>query len=413
MSAFALDEATAVLARTPATLRAMLGGLPDAWTTATEGPDTWSPYDVLGHLIHGERTDWIPRARIILAQGAERTFAPFDRFAQFRESEVRSLAELLDALAAVRAENLATLASWRITEAQLGLTGEHPAFGAVTLRQLLATWVAHDLGHVVQVSRVMAKRYRDDVGPWRAYLSVMDAGPVRLPLVAGADGCSAGWVLVRARPDGAGLEARLCADVRALLDACEGVTAIGIDIPIGLAADGPRAADTAARAVLGPRRSSVFPAPVRAVLEARDYADAARRSRAAQGKSLSQQAFHLLPKIREVDATLRASAADAARVHEVHPEVSWRCWNGGRPMAYPKRTPEGRAERLALAEAWQPGAFAAARAAIAPRDAADDDLLDAIAACWSAARIADGRAESFPAGAPPVDEAGLRMVIRA
>jgi hypothetical protein len=171
---FDLKSGTAVLERTPATLRAMLSGLPPEWTDATDGPDTWSPYDVLGHLIHGERTDWIPRARIILAQGPERRFEPYDRFAQFHESQGKSLAQLLDELASLRAENLATLAGWRLGDAELALEGEHPAFGRVTLRQLLATWVAHDLGHLVQISRTMARQYRDAVGPWRAYLTVMD-----------------------------------------------------------------------------------------------------------------------------------------------------------------------------------------------------------------------------------------------
>lgn len=171
---FSLDAALPVLERTPATLRTLLGGLPPGWTDATEGPETWSPYDVVGHLIHGERTDWIPRARIILAQGAQRRFTPYDRFAQFRESEGKSLEQLLDEFTALRAGNLSTLRSWRLSEAQLALEGEHPEFGAVTLRQLLATWVAHDLGHLVQVARVMAKQYRNAVGPWRAYLSVMD-----------------------------------------------------------------------------------------------------------------------------------------------------------------------------------------------------------------------------------------------
>ena len=171
---FDLAAGIAVLERTPRTLRAMLAGLPPAWTDATEGPDTWSPYDIVGHLVHGERADWIERARIILAQGPQRRFAPFDRFAQFRESQGKSLAELLDELARLRAENLATLAGWRLTEAQLALEGEHPEFGPVTLRQLLATWVAHDLGHVAQTARVMAKQYREAVGPWRAYLPVLD-----------------------------------------------------------------------------------------------------------------------------------------------------------------------------------------------------------------------------------------------
>ena len=171
---FDLASGIAVLERTPATLRTMLSGLSPAWTEATEGPETWSPYVIVGHLIHGERTDWIPRARIILAQGPERRFDPYDRFAQFRESEGKSLDQLLGELASLRAENLATLASWHLSDDQLALEGEHPAFGPVTLRQLLATWVAHDLGHIVQTARVMAKQYRDEVGPWRAYLSVMD-----------------------------------------------------------------------------------------------------------------------------------------------------------------------------------------------------------------------------------------------
>jgi hypothetical protein len=171
---FDLDAGISVLERTPATLRALLEGLSPAWTDATEGPETWSPYVVVGHLIHGERTDWIPRARIILDQGANRRFTPYDRFAQFRESEGKSLSELLDEFARLRAANLVTLRSWQLTETQLALEGEHPEFGAVPLRQLLATWVAHDLGHIVQIGRVMAKQYRDAIGPWRAYLSVMD-----------------------------------------------------------------------------------------------------------------------------------------------------------------------------------------------------------------------------------------------
>jgi hypothetical protein len=171
---FELATGVAVLERTPHTLRAMLAGLPPSWIEGTEGPETWSPYDIVGHLIHGERTDWIPRAQIILSQGANRRFTPFDRFAQFRESEGKSLTDLLEEFARLRAENLATLAQWGLTEAQLALQGEHPAFGPVTLRQLLATWVAHDLGHIAQTARVMAKQYREAIGPWRAYLPVMD-----------------------------------------------------------------------------------------------------------------------------------------------------------------------------------------------------------------------------------------------
>lgn len=171
---FTLSDGLAVLERTPSTLHALLHGLPDAWVKPNEGPDSWSPYDIVGHLVHGERTDWIARAAIILAQGDDRRFEPYDRFAQFRESQGRSLAELLDEFAALRASNLDTLRAWNLTDAQFDLEGIHPAFGPVTLRQLLATWVAHDLGHIAQTARVMAKQYRDAVGPWREYLPVMD-----------------------------------------------------------------------------------------------------------------------------------------------------------------------------------------------------------------------------------------------
>ena len=170
---WSLTDATQVLQRTPAALHALVDGLPDSWTRITEGPDTFSAFDNVGHLVHGERTDWIPRARLILAQGAQRTFAPFDRFAQQHESAGKSLATLLAEFAALRAENLDTLRGWALGPRELALTGEHPALGTVTLQQLLATWVAHDLGHVAQVARVMAKRYAEDVGPWRAYLPIL------------------------------------------------------------------------------------------------------------------------------------------------------------------------------------------------------------------------------------------------
>jgi len=171
---FNLDEGIAVLERTPGTFRALLAGLPEPWITCTEGPDTFSPFDNLGHLIHGERADWIPRARIILAQASDRTFQPYDRFAQVRESAGKSLTDLLDEFAALRSANLVTLRGWNLSAGQLELEGRHPAFGAVTLGELLSTWVAHDLGHIAQTTRVMAKRYREAVGPWRAYLPVMD-----------------------------------------------------------------------------------------------------------------------------------------------------------------------------------------------------------------------------------------------
>jgi hypothetical protein len=171
---FSLDRSVEILERTPRVMRDLLSGLSQEWIDGTEGPDTWSPYVVVGHLIHGERTDWIERARVILAQRTDRRFTPFDRFAQFRESEGKSLAELLDEFADLRTRNLEILKGWNLSEDQLALEGVHPEFGAVTMRQLLSTWVAHDLGHIAQTSRVMAKQYRDAVGPWRAYLPVMD-----------------------------------------------------------------------------------------------------------------------------------------------------------------------------------------------------------------------------------------------
>ena len=172
--AFELREGIAVLERTPGVFRSLLDGLPEAWIAADEGPDTFSPFENVGHLVHGERSDWIPRARIILAQGEVRRFEPYDRFAQRRESEGKTVSELLAEFASLRAANLETLRAWKLTDRELALEGEHPALGTVSLRQLLATWVAHDLGHIAQTTRVMAKRYRDAVGPWRAYLPVLD-----------------------------------------------------------------------------------------------------------------------------------------------------------------------------------------------------------------------------------------------
>lgn len=171
---FDLADGIAVLERTPSTLSTMLSALPGDWVDGDEGPDTWSPYVIVGHLNHGERTDWIPRAQIILSQGSDHRFTPFDRFAQFEESKGKSLSELLREFAELREENLGVLTGWNLSDTQLALKGEHPELGTVTLRQLLATWVAHDLGHIAQTARVMAKQYRDAVGPWRAYLPVMD-----------------------------------------------------------------------------------------------------------------------------------------------------------------------------------------------------------------------------------------------
>ena len=168
-----MEEATAILARTPATLDALLRGLPDGWIRANEGGETWSPFDVIGHLIHGEQTDWLPRARIILEHGDARPFDKFDRFAQFRGLQGRPLSELLDEFAARRAENLRQLATLALTDADLDRPGLHPELGPVTMRQLLATWVAHDLDHLVQIARVLARQYSDEVGPWRAYLRII------------------------------------------------------------------------------------------------------------------------------------------------------------------------------------------------------------------------------------------------
>lgn len=168
-----MEEAVAILARTPATLDALLRGLPEGFVIAHEGGETWSPFDVIGHLIHGERTDWVPRARIILEQGEARPFDKFDRLAQFAESKGRTLASLLDEFAALRGENLRELAALRLTDGDLDRRGRHPELGGVTLRQLLATWVAHDLDHVMQIARVLARQYTDEVGPWRAYLRII------------------------------------------------------------------------------------------------------------------------------------------------------------------------------------------------------------------------------------------------
>lgn len=171
---FDLSAQVPLLERTPRALRAMLEGLPPEWTHADEGAGTWSPFAIVGHLVHGERANWIPRARVILQHGAAMMLPPFDREAQFRDSAGKTLSGLLDELAELRTANLATLASWRLDERQLRLEGLHPELGRVTLSQLLATWVAHDLSHVAQVARVMAKQYREAVGPWRAYLPVLD-----------------------------------------------------------------------------------------------------------------------------------------------------------------------------------------------------------------------------------------------
>jgi len=168
-----LQDTVALLARTPAALDALLRGLPETWTLQNEGEKTWSAFDIVGHLIHGERTDWMPRARMILQFGESKAFEPFDRWAQERESQGKSLAQLLDEFARLRSENLNELRALNLKPEDLARRGQHPALGVVTLSQLLATWAAHDLTHLHQISRVMAHQYRDAVGPWSAYLGVL------------------------------------------------------------------------------------------------------------------------------------------------------------------------------------------------------------------------------------------------
>ncbi len=168
-----LPDTISLLSRTPSTLDALLRDLPDLWTRRNEGGDTWSVFDVIGHLIQGERTDWMPRARIIMQFGETRAFDPFDRVAQRRESEGKSLGQLLDEFASLRAANLDELQALKLTPEDLRRRGLHPALGGVTLSQLLATWAAHDLTHLHQVSRIIAHQYRAAVGPWSAYLGVL------------------------------------------------------------------------------------------------------------------------------------------------------------------------------------------------------------------------------------------------
>lgn len=170
---FSLEMAIPVLERTPTVLKALLQDISTEWTHENEGPDTWSPFNVVGHLIHGERTDWMARARTILQQGESQPFKPFDRFAQFEESKGKSMHMLLDELAELRAENLASLKALELSARHFELCGTHPELGPVTLGELLATWVVHDLGHIAQIARVMAKQLGNEVGPWEAYLGVL------------------------------------------------------------------------------------------------------------------------------------------------------------------------------------------------------------------------------------------------
>jgi uncharacterized damage-inducible protein DinB len=170
---FQLDHARDLLGRTPTTLRSLLQDAPDEWIRSNEGPETWSPFDVLGHLIHGEQTDWIPRAKIILEHGEERAFEPFDRFAMFEKSKGKSLGELLATFERLRTESLRQFDELKLTPEMLSKRGKHPELGVVTLGELLATWVVHDLSHLGQIVRVMCKQYGERVGPWREYLPIL------------------------------------------------------------------------------------------------------------------------------------------------------------------------------------------------------------------------------------------------
>jgi DinB family protein len=170
---FRFDDGLPVLRRTPDVLRALLADLPASWTDAAEGPGTWSPFDVVGHLIHGERTDWVPRVEHIMRHGDLVPFPPFDREAMFAASSGHTLGELLDTFEQSRSNSLARLRALDLTDADLDRRGRHPEFGIVTMRQHLSTWVAHDLGHLSQIVRVMARQYSEAVGPWRAYLSII------------------------------------------------------------------------------------------------------------------------------------------------------------------------------------------------------------------------------------------------
>ena len=170
---FQLDQAKEILRRTPSTLKALLSDLPDEWVLSSDSPDSWSPFDVVGHLVHGEESDWIPRARVILEYGESHPFEPFGRFAMFEKSRGKSLGDLLAMFERLRAESLKELERMNLTPEMLQKRGRHPELGVVTLSQLLSTWVVHDIGHIGQVTRVLAKQYGEAVGPWRAYLPIL------------------------------------------------------------------------------------------------------------------------------------------------------------------------------------------------------------------------------------------------
>lgn len=170
---FDINKSLDILSRTPFILETLLSNLSEDWTQQNEGENTWSPYQVIGHLIHGEKTDWIPRTKIILSDSENKTFIPFDRFAQEKEDQNQSIEDLLNTFKELRASNLKILESIELNDAVLAKEGIHPELGVSNLKQLLSTWVVHDLGHIAQISRVMAKQYKSEVGPWKAYLGIL------------------------------------------------------------------------------------------------------------------------------------------------------------------------------------------------------------------------------------------------
>jgi len=172
---FTVDKSLEILERTPKVLITMLQDISADWTSPNEGGDSWSVYDIIGHLIHGEKTDWVPRTEIILSENSDKKFTPFDRFAQFEDSKGKTLNQLLKEFKMLRERNIEQLRSKKITDKNLEEIGIHPAFGNVTLSQLLSTWVVHDLNHIAQISRVMAKQFKVEVGPWTEYLRILQS----------------------------------------------------------------------------------------------------------------------------------------------------------------------------------------------------------------------------------------------
>lgn len=170
---FDINKSLEILTRTPTVLENLLTGLSEDWISNNEGEDTWSPYDVIGHLIHGEQTDWIVRAKVILSDSDNKTFVPFDRFAQMHDGQKKTITELLKEFRALREANLEELKAFQLTDKDLHKDGIHPELGEANLKQLLSTWTVHDLGHIAQISRVMAKQYKSEVGPWKKYLGIL------------------------------------------------------------------------------------------------------------------------------------------------------------------------------------------------------------------------------------------------